>query len=495
MRAATVGLSALLACSSLVACGSSSSRADRPGVSGRAPERAITVDGVVDEWPLDSVMTADEHYLYMRFLLEGDPVALQANDETVTIRLDLDGSAGTGRVFDDPAEGAAMGIDLAIHMSPQDEDGSVTRGSSAVAYLGEMDEDGEDPGTPIDLSAVDYHTAPSFASSWFEARLARDLAGLGLPVARDGDRAAGMVVVRGPSGAAEGWSAPFSAELPALAERPALADVRIPPKPSRAIRVVCWNVLFASPSERPRPFARVLRELDPDIILLQEWTEDPIHIRGWFNALMPRPTSWNVRTGEGWGVAVVSHHPVDDFAATELLIPGEDRPVNFVGGLVRTPRGDVAAASVHLKCCGGLDTEEDFRRAAEAQAINTELLQAFADANADLRVVAGDMNLVGSPGPLDTLRAGLGRDGSDLSVARALHLGDRAAYTWRKVGEVFVPSRLDYTLVDTDEAEIVNAFVLDTSRLTPNALRANKLQAGDTGVSDHLPLVVDIRPR
>ena len=169
--------------------------------------------------------------------------------------------------------------------------------------------------------------------------------------------------------------------------------------------------------------------------------------------------------------------------------------MNFVGGLVRTPRGDVAAASVHLKCCGGLDTEEDFRRAAEAQAINTELLQAFADANADLRVVAGDMNLVGSPGPLDTLRAGLGRDGSDLSVARALHLGDRAAYTWRKVGEVFVPSRLDYTLVDTDEAEIVNAFVLDTSRLTPNALRANKLQAGDTGVSDHLPLVVDIRPR
>jgi endonuclease/exonuclease/phosphatase family metal-dependent hydrolase len=167
--------------------------------------------------------------------------------------------------------------------------------------------------------------------------------------------------------------------------------------------------------------------------------------------------------------------------------------VRFIAGIVETPAGDMGVASVHLKCCGSAESPEDERRLAEAESINAELAQAFAEA--PIRVVGGDLNLVGSPEAMHVLRSGLDVDGADLTVAEALVLGDRIATTWSNPRGRFAPSRLDFALVGDAAAGVSQAFVLDSRILTNAALSEAGLEGADTDASDHLPLVVDIRPR
>ena len=139
-----------------------------------------------------------------------------------------------------------------------------------------------------------------------------------------------------------------------------------------------------------------------------------------------------------------------------------------------------------------MDSPEDRQRAEEARQINA----ALASANpSGLRVVGGDMNLVGTRPPLDLLRAGLDTDGTDLAVAEPLVLGDRVMFTWRNHDTHFTPGRLDYVVFSDAGAHLANAFVLDTARLSDSALAAAGLERTDATGSDHLPVVVDLRPR
>jgi endonuclease/exonuclease/phosphatase family metal-dependent hydrolase len=246
--------------------------------------------------------------------------------------------------------------------------------------------------------------------------------------------------------------------------------------------------------EEPGPFARVLRVLDPDVILLQEWTSSPREIAAWLNASVPLETGeWTVRTTAGWGVAVASRYGLEPFGHEELYVNGEEDAVRFAGALVDTPVGYVAASSVHLKCCGSSGSPEDQTRISEAGAINRSLMEAFAMEPVPMRIVAGDLNLVGSRPPLDVLRNGLDADGSELDVADARDLGDAAYMTWQEDDNAFSPGRLDYALVGG--AEIVRSFVLNTRILSDRALEAAGLDRADAQASDHMPIVVDLRPR
>jgi exonuclease III len=110
-------------------------------------------------------------------------------------------------------------------------------------------------------------------------------------------------------------------------------------------------------------------------------------------------------------------------------------------------------------------------------------------------VIGGDWNLVGSREPLDIARGGADLDNSELDVARALVLGDAAMYTWRDAATGFPPGRLDVIVYSDSSAEVVNAFVLDTGRLADRALARMGLDRTDSRASDHLPVVVDLRPR
>ena len=121
--------------------------------------------------------------------------------------------------------------------------------------------------------------------------------------------------------------------------------------------------------------------------------------------------------------------------------------------------------------------------------------RAFTEAKVPVRIIAGDFNLVGTRAPLDILRAGLDADGSELAVAQSGVLGDNAIYTWSDHKTEFPDGRLDYAVYSDASADLVDAFVLDGRRLGDKTLARLGLDRTDTGASDHLPLVVDLRPR
>jgi len=176
--------------------------------------------------------------------------------------------------------------------------------------------------------------------------------------------------------------------------------------------------------------------------------------------------------------------------------PGSEEPdVRFVGAIITTPAGDIAAGSMHLKCCGTAGSSEDIKRISQAGTINSAMQTALGGGTPKVRVFGGDLNLVGSRTPLETLCSGLDADSSALVPAMPIVLGDTSTMTWLDDPSGFPPGRLDYVTYSDSSAEVVNAFVLDTRLLSIQSLARVGLDSADSAGSDHLPVVVDIRPR
>jgi hypothetical protein len=219
--------------------------------------------------------------------------------------------------------------------------------------------------------------------------------------------------------------------------------------------------------------------------------------------MMPREGGWHVHKGpgtkqNGGGVVVVSAYPLKG-VLEQLAYPTKNdkvetsqKSVRFAAARISTPIGPMIAGSTHLKCCGTKDSREDKQRMEESKAIASAMRAAASGDASAIRVVGGDMNLVGSRPPLDLLRAGADSDGSDLAVVEAFVLGDRSMYTWADDGEGFAPGRLDYLVHSDANTRVVNAFVLDTSRLSEESLARLGLDATDSASTDHRPVVVDL---
>ena len=108
-------------------------------------------------------------------------------------------------------------------------------------------------------------------------------------------------------------------------------------------------------------------------------------------------------------------------------------------------------------------------------------------------VFGDDINLIESRDPLDLMAVKLDADDTDLTPAQAPTLGASAFYTWCWQASPFVPGRLDWNLYSDSTLKVVNAFVMDTTRLSNHSLAAYELEREDSRASDHLPLVVDVR--
>ncbi|MFN9968507.1 MAG: hypothetical protein ACK58T_01295, partial [Phycisphaerae bacterium] len=126
--------------------------------------------------------------------------------------------------------------------------------------------------------------------------------------------------------------------------------------------------------------------------------------------------------------------------------------------------------------------------------INETVKQASRADAASIRILGGDINLVGSRNPLDLLRADIDLDASDMTPADPAVLGDNTYYTWRDWNTGFSPGRLDWLTYSDATATIVQSFVLDTRRLTPASLSSMGLTTESSDVSDHLPVVIDVAP-
>lgn len=232
--------------------------------------------------------------------------------------------------------------------------------------------------------------------------------------------------------------------------------------------------------------------IDPDVILFQEWFNTPEQvIQNWFDANLG--TGWTVVAPHAnEGVAVATRLPITQIVPDLLDVPGGRPNSRFIGAMIDTPIGPFFGASIHLKCCGGANSAEDTRRNAEATSINATVASVLSANPGASVVVAGDYNLVGTRTPLDILRAGLAADGSDLTPAPTITLGDDTAVTWVDEKSRFSPGRLDWAVVDTSRTNILRSFTLDTRRLSEASLKALGLHADDSKASDHLPIVVDL---
>lgn len=459
----------------------------------------MRVDGTFADWADlgDATAIADADYLYLRLSVASEEVSLQSGGEMFSIWLDVDDNPRTGRRVGTPSAAATLGTDLEVRFSPVAE-GRVQSGAAVLVF-------GAD-GRPLPVSpyAVDVVASPTHAAAWFELRISRHLDGLeGLPRQglRSSGRMAGLYVLSDGRGEATGWSeAPFTLELPARAGAAPRGSARIPTRHPDTVRVVSFNVLRGAPGANRRPFAHLLQALDPDIVLVQEWDAPAEEIQAWFAALMGGPrVSWQVRKSAGLGVAIVSRHPISPLGPDHLSLAdaGAERAgeaIRFVGGIVNSPSGDVAVASVHLKCCGSPGSREDLARIDQARAVREALAEAFSGVMTPLRIVGGDLNLVGSRAPLELLAEALDVDGSSLVPADAAVLGDAITATWSDPASAFPPGRLDWLLVGDARARIINAFVLDTTRLDDASLAAMGLDREDSLASDHRPLVVDVSP-
>jgi endonuclease/exonuclease/phosphatase family metal-dependent hydrolase len=454
----------------------------------------ITLDGDVNEWPADIVATSDEHHLYLRFTIEESQFTLQSANESTTILLDTDGNAKTGQLLE-PAELNGLGIDMEIVFSPAKADGSQGRGVAIFSIAND--------GSRKELSVYDWDfaCAPTFASTWYEARLSRTPAG-DVPETASGllgtnTNVRGAFALTNAQGALLAWSPAFDVTMPERCMSEArFSNVGIAKKPAGAVRVMSYNVLKGSPKQKPEVFARILKAIDADVLLVQEWENSgTTELQQWFASNLPSTGSWQARTvagdvSQGGGVAVISRLPI-----TGPLLSGpvvvDGRPTRFVAAQVESPLGMLHVGSAHLKCCGSLNSREDQQRIAEASAINAAI-KAATSADATV-IIAGDMNLVGGRQPLDTLASSLDVDGSDLAVTNPKTIGDRTFTTWSEAGNSFGPGRLDYMLYsDGGSVRASHSFVLDTARLSDATLKSMGLLRTDiSDASDHMPVVVD----
>jgi hypothetical protein len=189
-------------------------------------------------------------------------------------------------------------------------------------------------------------------------------------------------------------------------------------------------------------------------------------------------------------------------------------------GLVNLPDdqfpSDFYVMNNHYKCCGSNGSSEDLRRQQQSDA-NVAWLRDARNPGGSVNLapgtpfaVVGDLNLVGGPGPLDTLltgnisneaRYGVDSppdwDGTLITDAAPVHNGTGSTnYTWRSSGST---SRLDYIIYSDSALDAGNKFVLNTVSMTGADRTATGLQQYDTAQGnsstyfDHLPVVVDFR--
>lgn len=458
---------------------------------------SIVIDGDTSEWPAESAALADEHYLFVRFSVADEQFTLQSASRSVSVWVDCDANASTGAAV--KGRGEAIGADLQVLFSP---------GGRSGVKLVALDA----TGGSRELSKADFDLvfAPTYASSWYEMRLCRtpvDTSSLPATGLLAPGRIKGFASVLDGNGLVAAASDTFAVETEetCMGGRRLTAE-DLPSPPEGGMRVVSWNVELSKPMESPAPFARVIKALNPDVLLVQEWEKgDAAEVDAWFEQHVGG--TWHVRKAPGTmatggGVLIASRFEMvpGEPGAVECTFRNdrnepETKPVRFVDTTLNTPMGPVQVGSMHLKSRGTKDSIEDRRRMAEARAINAAFANNASSAAAARRIMSGDLNLVGSRPPLDILRAGIDADGSDLSPAAAMVHGDLAFYTWQDEKSPFSPGRLDWIVYSDSNLKEQAAFVLDAARLDQSVLTKLGIEPGDTAAADHLPVVLDLLPR
>lgn len=273
-----------------------------------------------------------------------------------------------------------------------------------------------------------------------------------------------------------------------------------------SFRVVNYNILFDSlfQSDRRGELGRLINAVDADVYNFQEVANtQPFQVQSIFNSLAPVVGGWQVHRGRNQ--VIVSRHALSQTATN---VPGGERGIAMAQ--IDLPNAsfanDMYILNNHFPCCGN-----EIGRQVEADALVSWLDDAMSfGGNVDLDpatavLILGDLNIVGSGAPLQTLISGDGQrvdwDDTPLQNADPTHNGRGSDnWTWRNDSSNFDPGVLDYVLYTDSVIQQNHAFVLNPDAMTADELEMSGLLATDfqanpeIGFFDHLPMIVDFAP-
>jgi hypothetical protein len=264
-----------------------------------------------------------------------------------------------------------------------------------------------------------------------------------------------------------------------LSVQPMPIDTR---KANGSLRIVSWNVLRDAPfkSGNEEAFFRILTALNPDIVMFQEFYDVPTNF-----LLQYFSDNFQTSSSQQWEIArmhdciTLSRFPITDSWPSDGNIVSRHGTADAIGV-------DLLISNNHFPCC-----ENESGRVREAGNV-IQLLQARLNdttTNPQSILIGGDLNSGGRAPELIDLTTSL----MPLEMASPRHVYEYDQYTWGSLGSFFGSSRLDFLLFDPATLFRHKAFILDTDLLPAGALTEMGLQAGDTFLSDHLVLVMDVR--
>lgn len=434
----------------------------------------------------------DDDYVYLRFEV-GNLTNLFSN--TVRLYFDIDQSAATGW----PVGG--IGSDFVL-LIPEGRGAEQTASTFAAASLSH--------------STLGFYAAPTYAGTEFELRIRRSanlpvrgvpvFGGAAFDVVFEADATGGTPQDWAPDGPGHYSYSMATGSLPPYAGTP------IPKADSSNVRLVTWNTLNDGLFVRPAPFDRILLALQPDIICFQEINSgSAAGVQSRLNSVLPLSggASWQVYKGSDDVIA--SRWPLSMMADDTVPVTNRGQAMALVDLPDAQYRVNLYVISTHYKCCGSLGASEDADRQRHSDA-NVNWFRDLRTPGGSINlpvatpfVIAGDMNLVGGPRPLETLLTGdiyyeaaYGTDsppdwnGSAIVAATPLQNAGPAAYTWRRDSSATPPSLLDFVVYSDSVLRVARSYILNTLDLSPSDLGLYGLASTDTAAaSDHLPVVVD----
>lgn len=427
----------------------------------------IVVDGLFDDWPDDAVyrldpsndapyagpefkrlsVTNDAFNLYLKVEFT-EPV----NVRYIDLKLELDAD-------NDPATGNSEGMDFIW-------DFDRNRGTSTLTSRYE-----------IGRGNLVQRIAPDELSSLHEIAISLEA----LPAVREREP---VRIVLSEENSRDripnaGLELAYTVEGPLAVQEMPIQHI----KRKTALRIVSWNVLrdAAFQSENLSTTLRILTALQPDIVMFQEIYDAPLQtILNFFQENMQLPSGYQWTAARKHDCITVSRFPILDSWNSDNNIISLHQTAEYVGC-------DLLIANAHLPCC----TNGENGRIRESVNIvdQVESIMNNAGETPIGLIVGGDLNSGGIAPELLVFS----NDLIPLEMASPRHLYWHDQYTWGSGGSVWGSSRLDFLLFDKTRLFRDKAFILDTDTLPQSALDEMGLQAADTFVSDHLPIVFDVR--
>jgi exonuclease III len=306
----------------------------------------------------------------------------------------------------------------------------------------------------------------------------------------------------------------------ALASGLAAADDSSIQEPT--VRVLSWNVSGDAFVAHPAAFAALMRQADPDVLLLDEVSPSA-------DAGKLRKALAGVRSGDGetWHIGfgrsggrqrtvIASRAPLEALAEFGSVVPypeadrdvilrrmsvaerldrdltmDEGIPVN--GGVLVTAGRRLLLVIADLQSRGNdPGSWQEFRRQVEVREIRRLVRQVLDRLPVDGVVLAGDINLVSTALPLVILTGPYPRPHSGLIPVELYHRDGATSWTWDGRGTPFPSKPIDFQLYDSQALRVREGFILDTEDLPAEELERFGLETETSSrLSDHRPLVVE----